>query len=62
MAGLKDELGDLLLQVVFPFPHGGGDRSLRFRCVAEAIVAKMLRRHPHVFGSVNAATQGGGER
>ena len=57
MPGLKDELGDLLLQVVFHSRMGEEIGAFDFDAVADAIVDKMLRRHPHVFGSVNAATQ-----
>jgi MazG family protein len=57
LPGLKDELGDLLLQVVFHARMGEEIGAFDFDAVAETIVAKMLRRHPHVFGNVNAATQ-----
>jgi ATP diphosphatase len=57
MDGLKDELGDLLLQVVFHARMGEEIGAFDFDAVAETIVAKMLRRHPHVFGSITAATQ-----
>ncbi len=56
MAGLVDELGDLLLQVVFHARMAEEIGAFDFDSVAEAIVAKMLRRHPHVFGTVGAAT------
>jgi len=49
---LKDELGDLLLQVVY---HGRMAEELgkfSFDDVAEAITEKMIRRHPHVFGTL----------
>lgn len=47
---LPGELGDLLLQVVF-HAQMGRDRGLfEFADVVEAICAKMIRRHPHVFG------------
>jgi ATP diphosphatase len=48
--GLKDELGDLLLQVVF---HGRMAEELGlfdFSAIADACSDKMIRRHPHVFG------------
>jgi MazG family protein len=52
MAALKDELGDLLFQVVF-HARMAEERSLfAFEDVAAAIADKMERRHPHVFGSV----------
>jgi MazG family protein len=52
MAALKDELGDLLFQVVF-HARMAEERSLfAFEDVAAAIADKMERRHPHVFGGV----------
>jgi len=50
---LKDELGDLLLQVVFHARIAEEAGAFAFPDVAEAIVAKMVRRHPHVFGDVD---------
>jgi ATP diphosphatase len=50
MSALKDELGDLLLQVVFHARMAEEAGSFDFAAVAEAIADKMLRRHPHVFG------------
>ncbi len=51
IAGLRDELGDLLLQVVFQSAIAADRGDFTFADVAEAICAKMIRRHPHVFGS-----------
>ena len=51
MADLKDELGDLLLQVVYHARIAEEQHAFAFADVAEAITAKMIRRHPHVFGS-----------
>jgi len=51
MGGLKDELGDLLLQVVYHARMAEEDGAFDFADVAQAITAKMIRRHPHVFGS-----------
>jgi nucleoside triphosphate diphosphatase len=51
MAELKDELGDLLLQVVYHARMAEEEGAFAFGDVAEAITAKMIRRHPHVFGS-----------
>ncbi len=56
MAELKDELGDLLLQVVFHARMAEEAGSFDFHDVAGAIADKMERRHPHLFGS---ADQGG---
>jgi nucleoside triphosphate diphosphatase len=47
---LREELGDLLLQVVFHAQIAAEDRSFDFGGVVEAITRKMIRRHPHVFG------------
>ncbi len=50
MAALRDELGDLLLQVVFHAEIARERGAFDFQAVAEAIANKMIRRHPHVFG------------
>ncbi|TAL77112.1 MAG: nucleoside triphosphate pyrophosphohydrolase [Beijerinckiaceae bacterium] len=50
LADLKDELGDLLLQVVFHARMAEEQNAFDFAAVVDAIIAKMLRRHPHVFG------------
>jgi nucleoside triphosphate diphosphatase len=47
---LRDELGDLLLQVVFHARMAEEEGSFDFGGVVEAITRKMIRRHPHVFG------------
>lgn len=47
---LREELGDLLLQVVFHARMAEEDGAFAFADVARAINAKMIRRHPHVFG------------
>jgi nucleoside triphosphate diphosphatase len=51
MADLKDELGDLLLQVVYHARIAEEQGAFAFADVARAITTKMIRRHPHVFGS-----------
>lgn len=53
-AALKDELGDLLLQVVFHAQMAAEEASFSFDDVVHAIVDKLIRRHPHVFGAENA--------
>jgi MazG family protein len=55
MMALKDELGDLLLQVVFHARMAEEARLFAFDDVATAISDKMVRRHPHVFGDVEIA-------
>lgn len=47
--GLKDELGDLLLQVVYHAQMAAEDDRFAFADVVDAITAKMIRRHPHIF-------------
>ncbi len=54
MAGLKDELGDLLLQVVFHARMAEEAGLFDFNDVARSIADKLIRRHPHVFGDVDA--------
>ncbi len=53
---LKDELGDLLLQVVFHARMAEENGRFAFNDVAKAIGDKMVRRHPHVFADVEIAT------
>jgi len=61
MAGLKDELGDLLFQVVFHGRMAEEQGLFGFADIADAASEKMIRRHPHVFGDAqtvgNAADQ-----
>src|SRR5260370_41224618 len=47
---LRDELGDLLLQVVFHARMAQEQGAFDFGDVVAAITTKLLRRHPHVFG------------
>ena len=51
MTELKDELGDLLLQVVFHARMAEEKKAFRFEDVAAGVAEKMVRRHPHVFGA-----------
>ncbi|WP_017910458.1 MazG family protein, partial [Xanthomonas sp. SHU 199] len=55
LAGLKDELGDLLLQVVFHAQMAREQGAFGFDDVVAAICDKMVRRHPHVFGDSQVA-------
>ena len=50
LADLRDELGDLLLQVVFHARMAQEEGRFDFGDVVHAITSKMIRRHPHVFG------------
>lgn len=56
MPALKEELGDLLLQVVYHARMAEEDGSFDFDSVAKTIADKMIRRHPHVFGDDSVAT------
>ena len=53
LGALKDELGDLLLQVVFHAQMAREQDEFDFGDVVAAISDKMVRRHPHVFGDVD---------
>lgn len=52
---LRDELGDLLFQVVFHAQMARERRAFDFDDVVDAICDKMQRRHPHVFGTATVA-------
>lgn len=58
MVDLRDELGDLLLQVVFHSQLAGEAGLFDFEDVAAGIAEKMRRRHPHVFGSAAERADG----
>lgn len=51
---LRDELGDLLFQIVFYAQVAGEQGDFSIGDVTDAIHAKMVRRHPHVFGDISA--------
>jgi nucleoside triphosphate diphosphatase len=54
---LREELGDLLLQVVFHARMAEEEGAFDFGGVVEAVTTKMIRRHPHVFGQRRAWSQ-----
>ncbi|TNE42644.1 MAG: nucleoside triphosphate pyrophosphohydrolase [Alphaproteobacteria bacterium] len=56
---LKDELGDLLFQVVYHAQMASEDGLFSFEDVVENVCEKMVRRHPHVFGSAEIKTAEG---
>ncbi|MCC3306058.1 nucleoside triphosphate pyrophosphohydrolase [Sneathiella sp. HT1-7] len=56
MTELKDELGDLMFQVVFYAQMAKEAGDFDFNDVIAAISEKMIRRHPHVFGNADIAT------
>lgn len=53
---LKEELGDLLLQVVFHAQIAAEEKKFTIDDVIEGIVDKLTRRHPHVFGDVKVTS------
>jgi MazG family protein len=55
---LKEELGDLLLQVVFHSQIASESGDFNFENVIDTICDKMVRRHPHVFGNDDAEDVG----
>jgi ATP diphosphatase len=55
MAALKDELGDLQLQIVYHARMAEEAGAFALADVLEAICAKMVRRHPHIFGDAAAS-------
>jgi MazG family protein len=58
MVDLRDELGDLLFQVVFHARMAEEAGAFEFSEVVDSITGKMLRRHPHVFGSEEERNRG----
>jgi ATP diphosphatase len=62
MAALRDELGDLLLQVVFHARMAEEAGVFAFADVAAAISAKLQSRHPHIFGTASASDEHQAER
>jgi ATP diphosphatase len=56
MGALREELGDLLLQVVYHAQMASEAGSFDFTAVAAGVAAKMIDRHPHVFGDASIAT------
>lgn len=56
MAALREELGDLLFQVVFHARMAEEAGAFSFGDVVQAVTDKMIRRHPHVFGDADVKT------
>ncbi len=56
MDELKEELGDLLLQIIFQSQIACEEGAFEFSDVVHTICEKMVRRHPHVFANGTAAT------
>ncbi|MEH6720920.1 MAG: nucleoside triphosphate pyrophosphohydrolase [Aurantimonas endophytica] len=58
MVDLREELGDLLLQVVYHAQLAAEAGSFDFGDVVDGVTRKMIRRHPHVFGDAEARSAG----
>lgn len=56
MEGIKEELGDLLLHVVFYSKLGEEQGTFNYTDVANAVCDKLIYRHPHVYGDIHADT------
>jgi tetrapyrrole methylase family protein/MazG family protein len=54
--GLREELGDLLLQVVFHCQIASEDKEFDISSVLKGIIKKLIRRHPHVFNGLDLTT------
>lgn len=57
MKHLKEELGDLLLQIVFQAQIGSEHGGFDFASIAQTLNEKLIRRHPHVFGEQSVETE-----
>ncbi len=58
-AAMRDELGDLLFQVVFYAQMGREEGAFDFESIARGVTDKLIRRHPHVFGAHQETTAAG---
>ena len=56
MEGIKEELGDLLLHVVFYSKLGEEQQAFDYAQVVDALCDKLIYRHPHIYGDIHAAT------
>ena len=56
LEGIKEELGDLLLHVVFYAKLGDEEGAFDYADVANALCDKLIYRHPHIYGDIHAAT------
>src|SRR3974377_427824 len=61
LADLRDELGDLLLQVIFHSRMAQEKGAFDFGDVVRSLTEKLIRRHPHVFGNAGNVTPDGVE-
>ncbi len=56
MEGIREELGDLLLHVVFYSKLGDEEGAFDYADVANALCDKLIYRHPHIYGDIHAST------
>ncbi|MBR5850534.1 MAG: nucleoside triphosphate pyrophosphohydrolase [Alistipes sp.] len=56
LEGIKEELGDLLLHVVFYSKLGDEEQAFDYADVANGVCDKLIYRHPHVYGGIHADT------
>jgi len=56
LSDLREELGDLLLQVIFHARMAHEQGAFGFDDVVQSLIEKLLRRHPHVFGEARGLT------
>src|SRR6185295_1927639 len=57
MKGIKEELGDLLLHIVFYAKIGAEQNAFTITEVINDLCEKLIRRHPHIYGDVKAETE-----
>lgn len=55
--GLKEELGDLLLHIVFYSKIGAEQQQFTFDDVVEGVCNKLINRHPHIYGSIKVENE-----
>ena len=55
--GIKEELGDLLLHIVFYSKIGAEQKEFTFDDVVETVCNKLINRHPHIYGSVKVENE-----
>jgi len=53
--GIKEELGDVLLHIIFYAKIGSEQKEFTFQDVIEGICTKLINRHPHIYGDVKVA-------
>ena len=55
--GIKEELGDMLLHIIFYSKIGSEQQQFTFDDVIEGVCNKLIARHPHIYGSVKAENE-----